>query len=221
MKDKILWIILIFLLLALIFLNIIIPNFNEVRYRVCLATTRNPDKVTDDHFMVQYDTTLSEEEIADHILKMGFNYSSIKITNDYYLIAMDNTKIKEENPPTNISKATAAEFDKFSEYLLDHSSLITLAIRNPKGIMAMKVEFQGDIPEEISRLILDELVLEYGNDEVWDNAHQYYFQERYSVANIRISEGSGITEVEGYCKFLMEDGVIGAELIGDRVYALN
>jgi len=188
---------------------------DETKYQICLHTTKNPDNIKDDYFMVQYNTTLSENGIANHILKMGFNYSSIKITNDYYLIAMDNTEIRKEDSGYYPNDATTLEFARFSEYLLNHSSLITLAIRNPKGIMAMKVEFQRDVTEEISRPILDELVLEYGKDEVWSNEHPYYFNERQSWAHIRIPEGSGITEVEGYCKFLMEDEVIGAQLVPD------
>ena len=67
----------------------------------------------------------------------------------------------------------------------------------------------------------DELILEYGNDEIWSKTpSKYYFNERQSWANVHIPEGSNITEVEGYCQFLMEKEVIGAELVGDRVYAL-
>ena len=196
--------------------NILNEISNEINYQRCLATTRNPNKITDNYFMVQYDTTLSENEITNHVLRMGFNYSSIEIINDYYLIAMNNEEIKEENPG-NINEATTAEFTKFSEFLLNHSSLITLAIRNPKGIMAMKVEFRRDITEKISRPILDELILEYNKDEIWSKVPpQYYFNERKSWAHVHILEGSGITEVEGYCKFLMEDEVTGAQLIGDK-----
>src|SRR3989344_3627380 len=130
---------------------------DETKYQICLHTTQNPDRTRDDYFMVRYNTTLSEREIADHILKMDFNYSSIKITNDYYLITMNNEKIKRENPGYHISEATNAEFAKFSEYILNHSLFITLAIRNPKGIMAMKVEFQRDVPPEESKEILDKI----------------------------------------------------------------
>jgi hypothetical protein len=209
------------LLVNLYFFSILGPNdkhdniLDETKYQLCLHTTNNPDKIRDDYFMVQYNTTLSESEIANHILKMGFNYSSIKITNDYYLITMNNEKIKRENPSYYISEATNAEFAKFSKYILNHSSLITLAIRNPKGIMAMKVEFQRDVPPEESKEILDKIILDYDNDEVWSNEHPYYFNERQSWAHIIIPEGSGITEVEGYCKFLMEEEIIGAQLVPD------
>lgn len=209
--------IILFVFVNLYFFRILDSNRKD---QTCLDTTKNPDKIRDDYFMVQYKTTLSESEIANHILKMGFNYSSIKITNDYYLIFMNNTKIQRENPGYYVGKATDAEFAKFSEFLLSHSPLITLAIRNPKGVMAMKVEFQRNITEKISRPILDELIFEYGNDEIWSKTpSQYYFNERQSWAHIHIPEGSNITEVEGYCQFLMEKEVIGAELVGDIVYA--
>ena len=186
---------------------------DKTKYQICLDTTKNPDNIRDDYFMVQYNTILSESKIENHISKMGFNYSSIKITNDYYLIAMHNQKIKEENSK-NINEATNTEFAKFSEYILNHSSLITLAIRNPKGIMAMKVEFQRDVPPEMSKKILNKIILDY-NNEIWTNNSPYYFNERQSWAHILIPEGSGITEVEGYCKFLVEEEVIGAQLVPD------
>ncbi len=222
-KNRIIVIILIilFLLVNLYFLRILNSNkeydniSDKIKYQICLDTTQNPDKVKDDYFMVQYNTTLSESEIANHILKMGFKYSSIKITNDYYLITMNNEKIKRENPSYYINEATNAEFAKFSEYILNHSSLVTLAVRNPKGIMAMKVEFQREVSPEKSKEILNKIILDYNNNEVWSNEHPYYFNERQSWAHIRIPEGSGITEVEGYCKFLMEKEVIEAQLVPD------
>lgn len=199
------------------FLIALTPNAKvsrTIKFYGCLAITRDhPDKVRDDSFFVEYDTTLTEKEIENHIHKMGFNYSSIKVINDYYLILMHNEKIKKENPK-NIVKATDAEFAKFSEYILNHSLLITLAIRNPKGIMAMKVEFQRDVPPEMSKKILNKIILDY-NNEIWTNNSPYYFNERQSWAHILIPEGSGITEVEGYCKFLVEEEVIGAQLVPD------
>jgi len=191
---------------------------DEVKSKICLYTTRNPDNIKDDDFMVQYNTNLSESEIANHILKMGFNYSSIKITNDFYLILMNNEKIQRETLSYHINEATDAEFTKFAEYILNHSYLVTLAIRNPKGIMAMKVEFQREVPSNISKEILDKIILDYNNSEVWINEYPYYFNERKSWAHIIIPEGSGITEVEGYCKFIMEEEVIVAQLLPDRIY---
>lgn len=228
-KNKQIAIIVLILAVLLLFMNLyFIITLNSdveiskaIKFYGCLAITRDhPDKIRDDSFFVGYDPTLTKKEIENHIYKMGFNYSSIKITNDYYLIAMDNTEIRKEDSGYYPNDATTLEFARFSEYLLNHSSLITLAIRNPKGIMAMKVEFQRDVTEEVSRPILDELILEYGNDEIWSKVpSQYYFTERQSGAHIHIPEGSGITEVEGYCRFLVEDEVIGAQLSGDRIYA--
>ena len=40
-------------------------------------------------------------------------------------------------------------------------AVVAALSKNPKGIMAMKVEFQRDITEETSRPVLDELILEY------------------------------------------------------------
>lgn len=211
------------LLVNLYFFRILIShweddNFSyEAKYQICLDTTRNPDKVRDDYFMVEYNTTLSKSEIENHISKMGFNYSSIEISNDRYLIAMHNEKIKREDSE-NIVKATEEEIAKFSEYILNSSSLITIAERNRKGILAMYVEFQRDIPPEISKEILDKIISDY-NSEVWTNDSPYYFTERQSWAHIHIPENSGITEIEGYCRFKMEKEVIGVHLMGDKVYA--
>lgn len=230
MKNKLILVVLpILLIVIVVLINLyffIILNSNveydslsdRIKYQICLYTTKNPDKIRDDYFMVHYNTTLSESEIENHIFKMGFNYSSIQITNDFYLIAMHNQKIKKE-AGENINKATNNEIDKFSQYILNYSSLVTIAERNKKGILAMYVEFQRGIPPEISKKILDKIILDY-DSEVWTNDPLYYFNERGSWAHIRIPEGSGITEVGGYCRLLMEKEVIGAQLVGDRISAL-